>query len=145
MEITFRQARKEDYEFLWNLHKTTMKSYVDETWGWDEEFQEEYFSNQFETKNIQLIIVNDAIIGAIKIHNRENELFVANFEIVPESQNKGIGSTILNRIISNSDRKKKPIKLQVLKINPAKRLYKRLGFEIVDKTETHFIMARSVA
>lgn len=145
MEITFRQAEEEDFEFLWNLHKATMRSYVDEIWGWDEEFQRDYFSNRFEKINIELIILDNARIGAIEIRDKENELYVANFEIIPQFQNKGIGSTILKRIINISESKKKPLKLQVLKVNPAKRLYKRLGFETVDKTETHFIMERSVA
>ncbi len=145
MDISFRQAKREDYEFLWNLHKATMKSYVDETWGWEEEFQKEYFSNQFDTNNIQLIIVDNSVIGAIEIQNRESELFIANFEIAPHFQDKGIGSTILKRIINTSDSKRKPIKLQVLKVNPAKQFYKRFGFETVEKTETHLIMERSVA
>ena len=145
MEITFRQAREDDFEFLWNLHKATMKSYVDEIWGWNEEFQKEYFNNRFGPINIELIIYENARIGAIEIRDRENELFVANFEILPQFQNKGIGSTILKRIINNSGNKQKFLKLQVIKVNPAKRLYKRFGFKIVGKTETHFIMERSVA
>lgn len=145
MHISLRQAKKEDYEFLWNLHKATMKSYVEETWGWNEQFQKEYFNNQFETKNIQLIVVDDSKIGAIEIQDTEKELFIATFKIAPDFQNKGIGSTILNRIINTSDSKQKPVKLQVLKVNPAKRFYKRLGFETVDETETHFVMEKSVA
>lgn len=145
MEITFRQAKEEDFEFLWNLHKATMKSYVDQTWGWDEEFQREYFSNRFETINIELIIHDNARIGAIEIRDRENELLIANFKIVPHFQNKGIGSEILKRIINTSNTKQKNLKLQVLKVNPARQLYNRFGFKTVDKTETHFIMERSVA
>lgn len=81
----------------------------------------------------------------IEIQDTEKELFIANFKIAPYFQNKGIGSTILNRIINTSDSKQKPVKLQVLKVNPAKRFYKRLGFEPVDETETHFIMEKIVA
>lgn len=145
MEIILRQAREDDLEFLWSLHKATMKSYVDETWGWNEEFQREYFDNRFEPINIELIIYENARIGAIEIRDRENELFIANFEILPQYQNKGIGSTILKRIINTSGNKQKSIKLQVLKVNPANRFYERFGFKTVDKTETHYIMERDVA
>lgn len=117
MEVTFRKATVEDFEFLWNLHKATMKSYVDETWGWDEKFQREYFSNRFEPANIELIIYKSARIGA----------------------------AILKRLINASGNRQVSLKLQVLKVNPAKRLYKRFGFKTVDKTETHIIMERSVA
>lgn len=145
MKITFRKARDEDFEFLWNLHKATMKSYVDQTWGWDNDFQKKYFSNRFGNKDIDLIILDKETIGAIEIHDRETELFIANFEIAPQFQNKGIGSAILKRIINTSDDKQKSLKLQVLRVNPARRFYKRFGFKTVDETETHFIMERSVA
>jgi hypothetical protein len=56
MEITFQQAREDDFEFLWELHKETMESYVDKTWGWDEEFQKKYSNNQFDPITIDLII-----------------------------------------------------------------------------------------
>jgi ribosomal protein S18 acetylase RimI-like enzyme len=144
MEITLRQAKAKDFEFLWNLHKATMKSYVKQIWGWDDEFQEEYFKNRFHYKDNQLILLDKEPIGAIEIHDRERELFIATFEITPKFQNKGIGSTVLERIINTSDNKQKPLKLQVLKVNPAKRFYKRYGFKIVDEKEHHFIMARSV-
>lgn len=145
MEVTFRKATVEDLEFLWNLHKATMKSYVDEIWGWDEEFQREYFSNRFEPTNIEIIIYKSASIGAIEIQDQEKELFITNFEIFPRFQNKGIGSAILKRLINASGNRQESLKLQVLKVNPARRLYKRFGFKTVDKTETHFIMERSVA
>ena len=145
MEFTFRNAKAEDLEFLWNLHKATMKSYVDEVWGWDEEFQREYFSNRFEPSNIELIIYESARIGAIEVRDREKELFIANLEILPRFQNRGVGSAILKRLIKDSGNRQESLTLQVLKGNPAKRLYKRFGFKAVDSTETHIIMERSVA
>ena len=30
--------------------------------------------------------------------------------------------------------------MHVFKINPARQLYSRLGFQIVDETETHYVM-----
>ena len=33
-----------------------------------------------------------------------------------------------------------PTRLHVLKINPASVLYRRLGFSLVEETETHYIM-----
>lgn len=33
-----------------------------------------------------------------------------------------------------------PVELQVLKVNPARSLYERLGFAVFDETETHHLM-----
>jgi hypothetical protein len=33
-----------------------------------------------------------------------------------------------------------PVSLRVLKVNPAQRLWRRLGFTVVGETETHWLM-----
>lgn len=143
MKISFCPAKKEDYNNLWNLHKATMKKYVDQTWGWEEEFQKEYFQKHFDPEGIQIIDREGAFVGAIQIQDKKSEIFIAKIEISPKFQNQGIGTTILEKIIETLQRTEKPVRLQVLKVNPAKKLYKRLGFETVRENETHFIMKRS--
>ena len=142
MDISLRQAHKKDYKFLWGLHKATMESYVDKVWGWDEHFQKTYFNDRFETRNIQIIQNHGMSIGAIEILSKESELFIADVKILPNYQNRGIGTTVLNRIINASHTNHKRVRLQVLKVNPAKRFYDRMNFEVVGETETHFIMAK---
>jgi orotate phosphoribosyltransferase len=61
-------------------------------------------------------------------------------EIHPEYQRKGIGTTLINNIIADSAQNMKPVRLRVLKVNPAKGLYERLGFSTVEETSTHYIM-----
>ena len=144
MDISLRQGKKADYAFLWNLHQSTMKDYVDKTWGWNQGFQKEYFDEQFEPKNIRIIEKDEVSIGVIEFLEREHELCINNVQVDPVFQNKGIGSTILNRIIDDCNPEQRVVKLQVLKVNPAKLFYERLGFEIVGKTKTHFIMEKSL-
>lgn len=144
MDIAFRPAKENDYKFLWNLHKVTMKKYVEETWGWDEEFQKSYFGDHFESKNIQIVEAENNAIGAVEVQIKEDEIYIANIKIEPKSQSKGIGETILKKIIHLSLKQEKPIRLQVLKVNLAQSLYKRLGFEGVGETETHLIMRKKL-
>lgn len=33
-----------------------------------------------------------------------------------------------------------PVRLRVLKVNPARRLYERLGFKVVEEADTHYLM-----
>lgn len=142
MHISFRSAKENDYKFLWNLHKVTMKEYVEETWGWDQEFQRSYFDDHFDSKTIQIVEVENNDIGAIEVQIKEDEIYISNMKIVPKLQNKGIGGTILKKIIQSSLKQQKPIRLQVLKVNPAQNLYRRLGFEVAGKTETHLVMRK---
>lgn len=40
-DYRLRTATNEDYDFLCCLHVATMKGPVSQTWGWDDDFQEE--------------------------------------------------------------------------------------------------------
>lgn len=51
-------------------------------------------------------------------------------------QRLGLGSRIVRNLIA----KEKVVRLQVLKVNPAIGLYRRLGLEVCDETDTHRLM-----
>jgi ribosomal protein S18 acetylase RimI-like enzyme len=59
---------------------------------------------------------------------------------LPEFQGRGLGTTILGDVIEHARMGRRPVSLQVLKVNPARRLYERLGFVISGESETHFQM-----
>lgn len=76
--------------------------------------------------------------------NNVGEIFIDLIEIMPEYQNRGLGTAILNEIIDNAKSNDFTIRLQVLKINPAINFYKRLGFIVSSETHTHFVMEYSM-
>src|SRR5215467_7422190 len=139
-KISFRSVTNDDYDFLYRLHVTTMKEYVEQTWGWDEDLQQGYFKKGFKAEELQIISFENNDIGMISIENREDEVFLRSIEINSGYQKRGIGSFIIERMIKDAGRGGKPVSLYVLKVNPARRLYERLGFEIVNETATHYIM-----
>jgi ribosomal protein S18 acetylase RimI-like enzyme len=51
---------------------------------------------------------------------------------------RGVGSAVLRRVIQQADNGGAPIRLHVLKTNPAKRLYDRFDFDVVGETTTHY-------
>jgi GNAT superfamily N-acetyltransferase len=63
-------------------------------------------------------------------------------DLRPAFQNRGVGSIILNRLLANAAAKGKPVELSVLKNNPARRLYDRLGFAVVSEDEMKYFMRR---
>lgn len=137
LKVNFRQIVSDDFDFLWRLHNAALKASVEKTWGWDEERQRELFAEGFNTSNSKIIVVDDTDIGYLWTIEKEAETFLVSIRILPEYQNRGIGAKIIEDVLDKSN---KPVRLQVLKINPVQNLYKRLGFETIGETETHFIM-----
>ncbi len=139
-EIELRPASSDDFDFLYRLHRLTMKKYVAQTWGWDESWQRQYFEQHFDPALNQIIAVRGIDIGVVSVVERETELFLSNIQVHPEYQGQGIGASVIKTILDEGKRLGKPVALQVLKINPAQKLYARLGFTVMAETETHYLM-----
>ncbi len=139
MRIDFRQITNNDLEFLWKLHNLALKDYVAQTWDWDEDWQRLDFTEKFNPADGKIIVVVGVDAGFWRTIERETETLLVSIRILPEFQNRGIGTKIIKNLLNES---KNPVRLQVLKVNPARRLYERLGFKIFDETETHFKMIR---
>lgn len=52
--------------------------------------------------------------------------------ILPDRRGAGIGTHLLATLLELADREARPCQLEVLRDNPARRLYERLGFRVTD-------------
>ena len=145
MRIGLRPGTLEDREYLWWLHRETMQDDVDKTWGWDEAFQRGQFDENFDPLRLLIIQRGSEPIGYISVRRPGDEIFLAAIEIAPARQNQGIASQLIKELLDEADRSHLPVKLSVLKINPARRLYERLGFQCTGETPTHYWMRREPA
>ncbi|HEX8564471.1 MAG TPA: GNAT family N-acetyltransferase [Pyrinomonadaceae bacterium] len=137
MQIELRQIETSDFDFLWRLHNAALKDYVTQTWGWDENWQRESFIKAFNPSEGKIIVIDGKDAGYLWVIEKDNEVLLASIRLLPGFQNHGIGSKIIRDLLEKSE---KPVRLQVLKVNPARHLYERLGFEICEETATHFTM-----
>jgi ribosomal protein S18 acetylase RimI-like enzyme len=63
---------------------------------------------------------------------------LAEIEILPEWQGRGIGSAVVRSLMREAASRQKPLTLRVLHINQrARTLYERLGFQPFREIETH--------
>jgi len=141
--VTLRPCTHGDSDFYYNVKKTALLSYVEQTYGeWKEDYQRDRHVQNFKPEFTQIIQFNLTDIGIIAIEEDSDTMTVHNIEILPEYQNRGIGSHLMKKIILNAKEKGKNISLQVFKTNPkARALYERLGFKVETETETHFLMS----
>lgn len=143
--IRLRAGEPKDREYLWWLHRETMRDYVDKTWGWDEAWQRGNFDQSFDPLSFRIIEKDGEPIGYISARRSSDGIFLAAIEIAPEQQNQGIASQLIKDLLHESDQSQLPVTLQVLKVNPARKLYERLGFVYTGETPTHYLMGREPA
>jgi len=144
-EISLRQANDNDLDFLWQLHRATMREYVEHTWSWEDESQEQRFRQKFEPERIQIVLYQGRPIGALSVDYERSRVFLGVIEIAPDYHRRGIGTYLIRQLCDRADAADLPLELHVLKVNPAKRLYERLGLATVGETDTHYLMRRPAA
>jgi ribosomal protein S18 acetylase RimI-like enzyme len=141
MNISLRPAEHEDYEFLWWLHCSTIRPYVELTWGWDEAWQRQYFRERFDPDRREIVECDGSPIGCISVEWSDDHGFLSLIEIAPEYQSQGIGTRLIERCLADAERRRLPVRLRVLRANsPARRLYERLGFVMVRETDERIHM-----
>src|SRR4030042_55086 len=91
-------------EFSYQVKKAAMGGYITQIWGWDEEFQNKLHSQDWQQKRAQIILYNNKPIGTIRTVSNEDSLKIEQFYILPEYQNKGIGSYLLKDILDDADK-----------------------------------------
>ena len=140
MRLTLRPATTEDYDFIYRVKAVTLKGYIAQTWGWNEADQQSRFSASFDPAQWQIVQLGGRDIGVLCLESEEGGLFLANIELLPPFQNRGIGTRVIEDILASARRDCLPVRLQVLKVNPARRFYERLGFVVTGETDTHYLM-----
>ena len=137
MKPELRPITGNDLEFLWRLHNAALREYVEKTWGWNEEWQRSKFVEEFDPKAGMIIVVDGTDAGFWWVSDWGTEIHLASIRLLPEFQRRGIGTALIRDLLEHAE---KPVTLQVLKVNPARSLYERLGFEVFDENETHHKM-----
>jgi ribosomal protein S18 acetylase RimI-like enzyme len=88
------------------------------------------FRRQWVPSEVRIITLDEGDIGWLQSTAREDGFFVGQLFVDPPFQGRGIGSEVMRRLIGEAAHLRQPVRLSVVKINPALRLYERLGFRI---------------
>ncbi len=138
--LRFRKATRQDMDWLYQTFKLTMQDYIQQTWGWDELLQGHAFHDNLPAASFTIAARNGIDIGAYSVQEKSDHLWLEMVLVLPELQNQGLGSKLLRRAQEAAAAKGKPLRLSVLKVNPAQRFYKRLGFQVTGEDAWSFKM-----
>lgn len=132
-----RPARHQDSDALYAIHCDAMRDYVAQTWGWNDAEQRAFWREHWFSGR-EVIEFAGEMAGFLDVEDREDHVWVGNIELAPRFQGQGIGTVILRDIQLDAAKRGLGVQLQLLKVNPARRLYERLAFEVTGESETHW-------
>ena len=138
-ELAFRAATEADLPFLLDLRRRTMSEHLRSS-GIEptERERNERVLARFECA--QIILLSGAPVGLLKVAKEGKEWDLIQIQIVPERQGTGLGSGILQKLLDEAVHSQAAVILSVLRTNPARRLYERLGFRIVGENDRAYDM-----
>lgn len=138
-ELELRPAFQDDLAFLDELNTTCMKQYVDPIMEWNPHL----FKDVYDPKLVRVVMYGGEPIGMLKVVPESDYLYLGDVMISPNFQNKGFGTTLIHLVLAEAKEAGVPVRLQVLKGNPAKRLYERLGFLVTEEIGMYFRMEKA--
>lgn len=157
MHITLRPFTPQDQEFLFQLYSDTRRDEV-ASWGWGQPQQDMFLRMQFNAQQSwyqsaykgathNIIECEDAASGRIPVgrmlvlRSADANLLV-DIALLAAYRGRGVGDKLLRDLLGQSQNAGIPVRLQVLKNNPARKLYDRLGFVQTGEDDMYFQMER---
>jgi ribosomal protein S18 acetylase RimI-like enzyme len=148
VRIQLRPATPDDEEFLLQLFIATQPIEI-RRWNMDATAREQLLRMQFrgrmQTYTAQYPEAEDWIIcvgdegdverrvGRHRVLREPDSILGIDLAILPRYQGQGIGGRVLQDVQRRCSAERLCFRLQVLHTNPARRLYSRLGFEVVSQ------------
>jgi len=141
-EIQLRPATDADFEFLFCLFMATLRVYAEQVYGpKDEATHRQFFTERFRPASIQIVMIDGQDAGMLQLEpSASGGVSLVNIRMTPAYQGRGIGGRLIADVLRDAHARGQSVELRVFKINPARRLYERLGFVVIAETGTHDLM-----
>jgi ribosomal protein S18 acetylase RimI-like enzyme len=147
--ITLRPATAEDTAFLQKLFASTRDEFriliADENQlaalvSMQFNFQRRQYQSGYPGGEDNIILLNQEPIGRMLVDENDRAITLVDVALLPEYRNRGIGRQLLDELLGRAASARKPVRLHVMKTNPARNLYQRLGFHAIGEDSMYYEM-----
>ncbi len=141
MHVALRPAVDSDYEGCRRTYFAEI-DWMNERLQLDRGEQEAMFRKLWDPAQVCIIQADGVDVGWLQTVVSKSEHMLGQIFVDAAFQRKGIGTEVLRRIIAEASRMQLPVRLAVVKINPSRHLYERLGFRVTHEDERKVYMSR---
>ena len=142
MNYKLIKSSNDDIEKLIDYKKRTIYEYAKNLSKDEIDKINNYVKNNMPKllNNYYNIVGDNKIVGCLLLTDKDDGILLDEIYLEEKYRNKGIGTDIIKKVISNND----IIYLWVYKENiQAISLYKKLGFVVIEETESRYYMKYS--
>ena len=148
--ICTRPMQPADMEFLYGVYASTRAAELAATAWSDAEkelflrqqftAQHTYYQQHYSDASYAIVMADEKPIGRLYVDRRDEEIRIIDIALLPQHCGRGIGSGLLQNIMDEAARAETAVTIHVEKFNPALRLYRRLGFTVVEDKGVYLLM-----
>jgi ribosomal protein S18 acetylase RimI-like enzyme len=136
--LSVRPMTDADLPFIAALYASTRAEELAAT-GWPEamkrafldqqhQAQHRHYANAYPDMDWLIVERAGAPVGRLYLDAGGRELRIVDISLLPQARGQGFGTALLRDVIRQGRASRRPVALSVLRGNPARRLYARLGF-----------------
>ena len=141
--VSLRTATDADQEFLIGVYAGTRAAELAQT-NWDDSqkdafirwqyaMQKQEYDARYPDARYEVILVDGVPAGRIWVGADETQIRLLDIAVIPEFQNRGVGTHLLQQLMDEAARDNKPLRHMVFVLNEnAYRFYERLGFKTIE-------------
>jgi ribosomal protein S18 acetylase RimI-like enzyme len=123
---------------------------------WDEAQKDAFLRMQFDAQDawwhenyaeasFDVILVEGEPAGRLYVHRGASEIRIVDIALMPEHRGNGVGTRLLEELLAEGDAGAKSVTIHVERMNPALRLYERLGFAVAEDKGVYLFLERPAA
>lgn len=148
--VHLRPETAADRDFLLRLYCSTREEELRCT-GWSDAEQHAFLSMQFHAQTVhyrthyegavyQIIEVDGEPAGRLYLYETRREIRIMDISLLPAWRGRGTGTALLTSILNEAQRRSLTVSIHVECLNPARRLYERLGFRPVEDKGVYLLL-----
>jgi GNAT superfamily N-acetyltransferase len=109
---------------------------------YDEHRVRQRLRDGFSPEYTSIIMSAGTFAGSFTLRPSGSGHWLEHFYLTPALQGRGLGSAVLRTVLSGTDTSGDPVRLNVLRGSPARRLYERHGFTVETQDAIDVFMLR---
>jgi len=142
MQLQRRPATEADIPFLLSLRRATMDGHLAAS-GASITDESHLLRLMYQFGCAEILLGDGEPVGLLKVRRSPDEWEIVQIQLSSDLQGQGLGRSLLEEVLAGADAAHVEVKLSVLKANPARRLYEKLGFALVGEDAHEYFMRRA--
>jgi len=142
--VELRPVAPDDDEFLLAVYGSTRAEELGQVeWAegqkatflrWQFDLQRREYDGRFPDAAYYVVMVDQQPAGRIWVGTDNEQIRLLDIGLLPEFQNRGVGTALLQRLIAYSASERKALRHMIFVLNNnAERFYERLGFKQIEE------------